>query len=328
LNDLGIKSEIFESHSLTLPGIFGRVERRVLLGPGIARIRTRLIERVIQERPDVTLLYQGHYFDRETLERIRPYTFVAGYHDDDLLGPKKSMLRYRHLLPSLQAYDCYHIIRSVNVRELQAYGIPQVNLLLHSYRPWMHYPVLLNIEEQKWWSSDVVFVGHWEDDMRVNCLSAVARTSTKLRIFGGERHWKPALPRDVYEQIRPIPQVFGEQYRKALCGSKIAAAFLSKWNRDDHGMRSFEIPACGVFLLSERTQLLQELFEEGKEAEYFSSPEEFLDKVKFYLEHEDTRTRIAKAGYRRVTSSGHDIYSRMQQWLRDVNNWREAGKSV
>jgi hypothetical protein len=324
LNDLGIRAELFETHSLTLPGILGRIERRVLLGPGISRIRARLVQHVKQRRPDVTLFYQGHYFDRETLEQIRRVTFVVGYHDDDPLGVRKSMLRYRHLLPSLSIYRGFHVIRRVNVNEMLAHGVPRVEVLLHSYRPWIHYPVVLDLHDQRHWGSDIVFVGHWEDDMRASCLSAAARAGSKVRIFGSTRYWKPALPQDVYRQVGPVRPVFDELYRKALCGSKIAVAFLSKWNRDEHGMRSFEIPACGAFMLSERTELMRELYEEGKEAEFFSSLDEFLDKIKFYLAHESARVRIAKAGHRRAARSGYDIHSRINQWLQDVNDWREA----
>ena len=68
---------------------------------------------------------------------------------------------------------------------------------------------------------------------------------------------------------------------------------------------------------------MQEFYCEGKEAEFFESPEEFIDKVRFYLRNEAARERIAAAGYARVKSSGNDIYSRMRQWLADVAEWRE-----
>ena len=74
-------------------------------------------------------------------------------------------------------------------------------------------------------------------------------------------------------------------------------------------------------MLSERTPIMEEMFEEGKEAEYFSSSEEFLDKIGFYLCNGSARNRIAAAGHRRVVTSGHDVYSRMKQWLVDISDW-------
>ncbi len=68
---------------------------------------------------------------------------------------------------------------------------------------------------------------------------------------------------------------------------------------------------------------MQEFYCEGKEAEFFEGPEEFIDKVQFYLRDEIARKRIAAAGYARVVASGNDIYNRMRQWLADVSEWRD-----
>jgi len=323
LNDLGIKSKIFDTHSLTLPGILGRIERRILWGPGISRIKRNFVALIKSERPDVTLLYQGHYFDRETLEEIRHFTFIAGYHNDDPFGARKTMLRYRLFLPALASYHGFHVYRSCNVEEALACGVPKVKVLMPYYLPWLDYPRKLNGENRNRWGTDVMFAGHVENDFRVECLTKAIREGIKVRIYGEKRFWKPALPSDIYEKINPIVKVVGEDYRKALGGAKIAACFFSKWNRDQYTRRSFEIPACRVFLLSEKTPMMQELYKEGKEAEFFSTPEEFLDKVKFYLYHEDVRKRITEAGYQRVSTSGRDIYSRMRQWLEDVSQWQE-----
>jgi len=40
-------------------------------------------------------------------------------------------------------------------------------------------------------------------------------------------------------------------------------------------------------------------YEEGKEIACFASPEELVDKVRYYLANEDERLRIAKAGHER-----------------------------
>jgi spore maturation protein CgeB len=323
LNDLGIKSKIFDTHSLTLPGILGRIERRILWGPGISRIKRKFVALIKSERPDVTLLYQGHYFDRETLEEIRHFTFIAGYHNDDPFGARKTMLRYRLLLPALPSYHGFHVYRSCNVEEALAYGVPKVKILMPYYLPWLDYPRKLNGENRNRWGTDVMFAGHVENDFRVECLTKAVRLEIKVRIYGENRFWKPALFPDVYEKIKPIKKVVGEDYRKALSGAKIAACFFSRWNRDQYTRRVFEIPACKVFLLSERTAEMQSLYEEGGEAEYFDTPEEFLDKAKYYLKNDTARQRIAEAGYCRAVTSGYDIYSRMKQWLADVTQWRE-----
>lgn len=322
LNELGINCTLFDCHALTLPGLLGRVERRILAGPGIRRIRRNLLQTVKQERPDVTLLYQGHYCDRDTVEQLRQITFVAGYHNDDPFSERQNMLRYRHLLPALSLYHGFHVYRQGNVQKAIDAGVPKVKMLRAYYLPWLDYPRKLSSGELKRWACDVVFAGHFENDIRLECMTKLVRNNIRTRIYGGKRRWKPALPKDIYAKVGPIPVVFGESYRQAICGAKIALSFFSKWNRDQYTRRVFEIPACGAFLLCERTPVMQELFVEGAEAEFFSSTRECLDKVRFYLKNDTARKRIAQAGYRRVTTSGHDIHSRMKQWLSDITNWQ------
>ncbi|MEW6107753.1 MAG: glycosyltransferase [Nitrospirota bacterium] len=328
INTLGIKCEIFYTHCFTLPGLFGRIERRLFWGPGINRIRKNLVEKVRRECPDITLFYQGHYFDQQTIEQIRPLTFVAGYHNDDPFGTRKTMLRYRLLLPALQSYHGFHVYRTCNIEEARAYGVKNVGVLMPYYLPGLDYPRELSNEEWKRFGSDVIFAGHAENDIRVSCITASVRAGVNLHLHGEDRFWKSILPEDVHKKVKPIKKVMGEDYRKALSGAKIAACFFSKWNRDQYTRRSFEIPACRVFMLSERTRAMQDLYEEGKEAEFFSTTDEFMDKVRFYLKHENLRNQIAEAGRQRVISSGHDIYSRMKQWMADISEWKEQMESA
>jgi len=64
------------------------------------------------------------------------------------------------------------------------------------------------------------------------------------------------------------------------------------------------------------------LYEEDKEAVFYRSSEELVDKVRFWLRHEDARRRVAEAGWRRCASSGYDIYSRMREWLKQLDTIR------
>ena len=81
---------------------------------------------------------------------------------------------------------------------------------------------------------------------------------------------------------------------------------------DQHTTRTFEIPACGSLLLADRTEEHQEFFEEGKEAEFFASMDELLDKVEFYCGNESARRRVAEAGLKRCTDGNYAYVHRLK----------------
>lgn len=65
--------------------------------------------------------------------------------------------------------------------------------------------------------------------------------------------------------------------------------------------RTFEIPACGGFLLTGKPdEDLSEYYTAGKEVEVYSSLSELKAKCQYYLNNEEARRAIAKAGYERT----------------------------
>ena len=83
----------------------------------------------------------------------------------------------------------------------------------------------------------------------------------------------------------------------------------------DVNMRVFEGTACGALLLTDSVgNGLEALFDIGREIVVYENDSDLLDKVVYYLEHEDERVQIAQAGYRR-TQEEHTYPHRMQQML-------------
>lgn len=71
-------------------------------------------------------------------------------------------------------------------------------------------------------------------------------------------------------------------------------------------------------MLGERTPRHLDYFEEGKEAEYFCSNTEMLEKVKYYTENGDRREKIARAGRERCVASGYSMRAQLEQMLNAV----------
>lgn len=64
--------------------------------------------------------------------------------------------------------------------------------------------------------------------------------------------------------------------------------------------RVWDVLGCGGFLLTNYQPELEDYFEIGKELEVYNSHDELVEKIDYYLKHEDERKAIADNGYAKV----------------------------
>jgi spore maturation protein CgeB len=312
-------------HASTLRRLVLKTQNKYLAGPAFHALNRDLILMVARHRPDMLFVYRGTHVTKSTLQAIRaasPATVLVGYNNDDPFSPSQPRHAWRHFLSALPFYDLVLAYRERNIQELVAAGARRAELLRSWFVPERHRPMVLTPSDAAAYESDVVFVGHYEDDGRLEMLEALARAGVRVRVFGPGRgfkgyDWDRALRRSPHlAHLAPTHLAWDDEYVKALCGSKMALCFLSKLNRDTYTRRSFEIPATQTLMLSEYTDDLATLFVEGQEAEFFRSAHELVGKALHYLAHPEQRRAVAEAGARRVHADGHDVRTRMQQVLR------------
>ena len=304
-----------------------RAQNKYLAGPILRRINRQLVARAIRWRPDVLLVYRGTHIRFRTLREIKASVsgcVVLGYNNDDPFSPDQPRYLWRHFLRAIPDYDLMLAYRQVNVPEYRRAGAPRVELLRSWFVPERNHPVVLTEEEKGQFDTDVVFVGHYEDDQRLDYLEEIVRQGFRLRLFGPGYDWDPVVRKSrVLRSFAPVRLVWGEDYSRALCGAKIALCFFSKLNRDTYTRRCFEIPACGTLLLSEYSDDLASLYREGVEADFFRTRAEMIQKIRNHLQAEGLRACVAQAGQSRVHAAGHDVNSRMKQVLA----WADAIRS-
>ena len=167
-------------------------------------------------------------------------------------------------------------------------------------------PTPIDAETRERLGARVGFIGSFEAE-RAQSMLELAQAGVPVRIWGNG--WKSMLGAHENLHVENSP-VYGEDYIKVLCATDVNLGFLRRLNRDLHTDRSVEIPACSAFLLAERSSEHMELFEEGREAEYFDTQEELLAKVTLYMEDADAREAVTKAARARALSSdySHDHF--------------------
>jgi len=76
-------------------------------------------------------------------------------------------------------------------------------------------------------------------------------------------------------------------------------------------LRDFEVPMSGGFYMVEYMEELEEFFDIGKEIVCYNDKDDLVDKIKYYLKHNNERERIRKAGYERCLKD-HSWHKRFE----------------
>jgi hypothetical protein len=248
-----------------------------------------------------------------TLGRLHQRGIVTvDYINDNPFGPRRDP-GWRLFRKAIPAYDLHAVPRSSSAADFQQNGAQEVMEVLFTYEPTVHYA-----PPQGWSDADrdrsVSFIGT-PYDQRGDVLTRLWRAGIPLDISGSRPHWHAALPPDAFAATFRVGELKGSAYREAIWRSRINLAIVTHSNRDQVAHKSFEIAACGGFLLAERTPQHQACFREDVEAVFFSGFEECRAKAERYLYDEPARAAIAAAGHQRAISSGYDNDAMLRRLL-------------
>lgn len=278
------------------------------------RFNQALLRATASFRPEIVLVVKGSYIQPMVLAEIKSENkaVLINYATDDPFNPASSP---PDVTAGIPFYDLYVSTKRSILPDLKRAGARNAVWLPFGYEPALHFPERPNShEEAGLWESDVVFVGCCDSDRVPFFTQFLNLPEVKFRLYGGYGDRYPEL-RSSWRGL-----ALGRAYRLAMSSCKIALALVRRANKDGNVMRTFEIPACGAFLLAERTEEHLELFEEGKDMVCFGSPGEMVDKIVYYLEHNEERRRITEAGYHKVTSSKHTYQDRLIEMFKIVDS--------
>lgn len=198
--------------------------------------------------------------------------------------------------------DLHCLVRRADVARYRAWGLPFIKVML-SFDPKMHYPPPSGFSDANR-DREVSYIGH-PYEQRPTFLLKLARDH-QLPLFVSGNLWTSIWNSEEQRLFNLGGFLGGDQYRSGIWSSKINLSFVTEENEEDIAHKSVEIAACGGFLLALRTPGHQAIFEEDREAVFFSSLEECADKARFYLKRPDLREAIAARGRERAVSSGYD----------------------
>ncbi|MBA4494333.1 DUF3880 domain-containing protein [Paenactinomyces guangxiensis] len=178
------------------------------------------------------------------------------------------------------------------------------------------------------YQSDICFIGsgYWN---RVYLIDALASyLSEKSVIISGI--WWDRLRNFMLlkDKIRLNKWMKPEETARYYNGAKIVVnlhrSHNDSYNRNSENIqavsinnRTFEISSCGAFQLTDVRQDLSEFYTPGVEIESFTSINEFIQKVDYYLRNDNERKKIALRGFQR-TMKENTYEIRIKQLIRKV----------
>lgn len=316
-----------------------RIQQSLCAGPVVSALNSEVLREASRFRPELVWAEKQEFLTPETWQSLRSGGARLLHYTPDpyfTLGWKRTRL----MDESLPLFE--YLVTSKQY-ELDAYSkFPgKVIYVPLGFGDLAHRPALpVNAADYGRYQSDVSFIGGWEPrrESLLDLVSSIAEMRLKIWGYGWDHLGDGrttarrlfAMRRNAGGQgftIRHNPrlaacvqgsEIYDEEYAWAISSARIGLGFLRKICPDQHTTRTFEIPACGSMLLADRTDEHQDFFEEGTEAEFFSSDDEMIDKLRFYSLNEKARGQIASRGFVRCHSSGYSYRARVSQVMAQI----------
>lgn len=142
---------------------------------------------------------------------------------------------------------------------------------------------------------------------RLRLLKAVSENFSLDLYTGSDVSQLPAVHyKGLAKTMTEMPKIFHL--------SKINLNFTSKPIRTGLPLRIWDILGAGGFLLTNYQSEIPEYFEIGRDLDVFTSEKELLDKIEYYLIHEEERKKIARNGYQKAKEN-YSLKLRVEQML-------------
>lgn len=280
-------------------------------GPLVARINRDLVKAVRTIRPEIVWFDKPIFFTPATMRAIKKTgAKIVFYVQDAPFGPRNDGC-WMQFLKVLRMADLHCLVRKADVARYSEWGLPWIETMF-SFDPAVHFPPPAGFSDADR-DRGVSYIG-FPYERRPVFLLDLAR-SHRLPVFINGSRWERVLAPEEQKLVTLGGFLATDEYRAGIWRSKVNLSFVTDSNEDDIAHKAVEIAACGGFLMAVRTPGHEALFEEDKEAVFFSSVEECADKARFYLGRPDLRAAIAARGRERAVQSGYDNNTQLARIL-------------
>ena len=287
-----------------------RLGRRLVSRWLIQSYNSAILDASHHFRPQMLFAFKGTFVQAQTLRVLgKQGVRLYNYYPDRMVFIHGTLLQ-----ESLPEYDCVFDTKQQWDGDTENWLKLRCRVVVsHGYDPEVHCPKPSSHDIVRSYASDVSFVGNYSPRKHRILQQVVSLVpEINLKIWGDGWSRVPELARFLQGWA---PR--GDQYARIAAHSPINLAIMGVTEAapDETTTRTYEIPACGGFMLHERTSELLDFYDEGTEVACFGSAEELAEKVQYYLAHPAEREAIARAGHARCVPA-YSYDNRMREILR------------
>jgi len=299
------------------PNFFKKVKRRLNIGRENKISQHNLLELASIEKPLWIHFRLPIEFDRNTILKLKKQNiFVTQYFNDDPFSEKSPFGLHWKFRNALTTYDGHFVYRAHNVHSYLEAGAKFVEHCPPTYDPVRHFICEQEVREK--FIADIAFIGHWENDGRIEYLDNLHRLGFKIILKGA--NWDKVIRNRSINVLAPITTSFGKEYNYIYSNVLAGVCFFSKINNDTWTERAIEIIAVGGLLVCERTIESESYFVDRVEACFFSSIEELTEILTELKNNPVKRENIRNAGHRRLLQGSYAIQDRAKQIIEFVKS--------
>ncbi len=166
--------------------------------------------------------------------------------------------------------------------------------------------------------NDVVFIGGLSTDhkRRIKLLEYVSEHIPTIKIFG---HGLDSLTKNSPIRKNHCGKKYGIEMLNEVYNSKIVInSHIDCAGEHGGNNRMYETTGVGSFLLTDEKKNNNELFSINKEIAEYKTNKECIEKINYYLQNNDKRKAIAKAGQQKTLTT-HTIIKRMEELIQIID---------
>ena len=251
---------------------------------------------------DLIWVDKGVFITPVTMKLLRQRTTTLIHYTPDTAFYEN---RSDYFFRALPLYDYVITTKSFDIeRYKKLVSVEKILFVPQGFDKTLHYS--RNRFEEK--EPYVAFIG-LNEPSREQVVTSLLQNAIPVRLAG--KGWKRYVANNRLEGLEYLGEsLVSEAYVTVISEAMFGLGLLSKRFPELHTTRTFEIPACGTALLTERNAETALYYAED-EAIFYETPADLIQKIHYFLSNTAELKELTLRAYQKVHAQGFDYQTQL-----------------